>query len=180
MKSARTGLTAALIALLVPAVLSGCSGAAAPANTSSAPTTSASSTSAAPSPSASQTSAAPTPSASTDGNILTPEQRLEMYVQAEKAQTDKVLEQSKGTYKKVVITSEAPGTIIFTYTFAKKLDRKVAKKYFDGMVSTLESVLDKNVYPAMNKVGVVDPKVRFVYLNSDSSKLWSHTFAPKA
>lgn len=176
MKSAaRTGLSAVLIAMLVPAVLSGCSAPVAPEKTSSAPATSA-----APSPSASQTSAAPTPSASTGSNLLTPEQRLEVYVQAEKAQTDKVLADSKGAYKKVVVSSEAPGTVIFTYTFAKKLDSKVAKKYLNGIEPTLKALLEKNVYPAMNKVGVVDPKVRVIYLNSNGSKLWSHTFGPKA
>jgi len=169
--SARLGISILLAALAAPIVLSGCTSAVTAVKPSMVTSSSTSAS----------TSAGPSTSPSTSSSsLLSPEQALDMYVKAEQAQIDQVLEQNKGAFKGLKISSEAPGTSIFEFTMAKKMDLKVAKKYFNSMIPTFESLLDKQGWAAMSKMGVVEPKVRYIYRNPNGSELWSHTFAPKA
>lgn len=169
--SARLGISVVLAALVAPIVLSGCTSAA------SVATSAASTSASAPAPASASPSASPSESSS---SLLSPEQALDMYVKAEQSQIDQVLEQNKGAFKSLKITSEAPGTTIFEFTMAKKMDLKAAKKYFDSMIPTFDDLLKKQGWDAMTKIGVVEPKVRYIYLNPDGTSLWKHTFEPKA
>jgi hypothetical protein len=119
-------------------------------------------------------SASPTPTAdasTTDAAALT------AFVAAVQDQVP-ALEKSFGkTYRKITITADPPTTMVYTYTFGKKVDRSLAKSAFDKQAKSLQDVCDKQVFPSMKLAGVSAPKARYVFLNPDGSKIWSRTFA---
>lgn len=175
--SAHKSLSVLLAALAAPIALSACSGPApAPAPSASSATSAPSS---APTSASASPSASPTPS-TTSTQLLSESQALELYVQSERAQTDKVLKDSKGAYKSLKVTGQAPGTVHFVFTFAKKTDNATAKKYLNGSVPTLQSVLDQKVFPMMTTTGVTNPKVIYEFRSRSGAKIWSHTFSPKS
>jgi hypothetical protein len=85
-----------------------------------------------------------------------------------------------GMYSKISIETEDPGTIIYSYTYAKAIDGKAGESALKQQYPTLQSSCETAVYPAMKAGGVtVDPKVKYEFHNSDGSLVGSYTCVDK-
>ncbi|WP_062305512.1 hypothetical protein [Demequina subtropica] len=92
-----------------------------------------------------------------------------------------ILESFGGVYDSLEVTGEAPGTVIYTYTFADEVDPALGAEGLDAMVSTLQELCDSVVFDEMALYDVTeDPTVVYTYLNPDGSEIWSHAFVPSA
>lgn len=123
------------------------------------------------------------PDASTQAAIETKQRlkqdhaALDAYVEAERSTIPAILESAPGMYSEVTVDSVYPDTVLFRYVYAEVLDPAFAADYFDGMVPTLQTMCDTNVFPGMERVGVPGPqKVTYSFFNVDGSELWSKTF----
>lgn len=127
---------------------------------------------------------APTTTPTSEAPIATPSVEvkefsngLDAYVDSEASQIPDILEQFEGTYSDITIVGEQPDLIIFTYTFADALDPAVAVPALDDQMPQFEEAGTTIIFPAMEIYGVTPTqRMRFTYLNSDGSLLWSHDF----
>jgi hypothetical protein len=82
-------------------------------------------------------------------------------------------------YSDIRIVTEPPGTIEYAYYNTEPIDPDDAESYFNGMIPTLQTLSDTQLFPEMARAGVtVDPRVRYTYYNPDGSVIWSHDFDP--
>lgn len=101
---------------------------------------------------------------------------LDSYVAAAQASIPTIMDSLPGTYTLVQILAMQPDTVEFVYTYAKAVDAAGAAAQLDTMIPKLQSASD-SMFPGMKTAGItVAPKVRFTYLNSDGTMLWSHLF----
>ncbi|WP_062518278.1 DUF4854 domain-containing protein [Demequina gelatinilytica] len=106
---------------------------------------------------------------------------LDTYVALVKDTVPSILESFDGVYDGLEVTGEAPGTVVYTYTFADHVDPAVGAESLDAMVSTLQELCDSVVFDEMAAYDVTeDPTVVYTYLNPDGSEIWSHSFVPSA
>lgn len=102
---------------------------------------------------------------------------LDSYVAAAQASIPTIMKSSPGTYTQVQIVATQPDTVEFVYSYAKAVDPAAAAAYLETMIPTLQSASDSSMFPEMRNAGItVSPKVRFTYVNSDGTMLWSHVF----
>lgn len=82
-----------------------------------------------------------------------------------------------GGYTSVETTAEHPSTIVVTYTFAEALDPDASDADFEegkqAMVDGAQETLTE-----MKRVGIENPRMRFVFLNPDSTVVWETEAAP--
>ncbi len=115
----------------------------------------------------------------TSDQTQTEESALEAYAAAERAALPSVMDQNPGVFSDIIVEIEEPGSLIFTYTYAEAMDVATTASNLDGLVDQLQQSCDDQVFPAMDAAGVPDPKsVTYVYLDSDGSQIWTHTFSP--
>jgi hypothetical protein len=102
---------------------------------------------------------------------------LDNYVAAAQASIPTIMDSSPGTYTQVQILATQPDTVEFVYTYAKAVDPSAAAAYLDTMIPTLQTASETSMFPEMKTAGITaSPKVRFTYVNSDGTQLWSHVF----
>ncbi len=112
------------------------------------------------------------PAAGVDQNAA-----LDSYVAAAQGSISSIMDQSNGLYSQIQILGTHPDSVEFVYTYKKQIDPTAAASYFDTMIPALQSASDSSIFPEMKTAGItVAPKVRFTYLNSDGTTLWSHLF----
>lgn len=120
-----------------------------------------------------QATAEPSDVASGDQNAA-----LDAYVALELEQADAVMEAYGDTYSDFAVEPQYPDTVLYTYTYADELDPEAAAAALDEVAATIKDGADSSIFPTMTQLGVVDPKLTFVYLNPDGTVLWSKTFEP--
>lgn len=103
---------------------------------------------------------------------------LDAYVAQEQANIPAIMEMTPGMYSAIAIEAAPPSTIVFRYVYAEQVDPVASAEYFDGMVPTLQTLCDTQVFPALQKAGVTDPSAVYTYVNADGSEVWTHTFMP--
>jgi len=88
------------------------------------------------------------------------------------AQTTAVdtLQKNSATYSNVTITGEGDHTLVYTYTYKNALDAAKCKAALEAQAPALKSAA-QTVNAALKAAGVVDPAVKFIYLNSDGSMI---------
>ena len=165
-------VTRAAVALMMLGLVSGLAGCAGSGDKSTpAPTT------ALQSPVATKSAPAVTEQPSAAASGVDQGAALDSYVAAAQASIPTIMDSSPGTYTQVQIVATQPDTVEFVYTYAKAVDPAAAATYLDTMIPTLQSASDSSMFPEMRHAGItVSPKVRFTYLNSDGTMLWSHLF----
>ena len=101
---------------------------------------------------------------------------LETYVEGERKTLPDIMAASSGAYSDIIVESEPPAGVVFTYTFTEQTDPAAATDYFESIVPDLQDSVDSAVFPAMESYGVTgDLSVTYVYLNPDGSEVWSKT-----
>ena len=102
---------------------------------------------------------------------------LQKFVDASQDGIKSVAEASAGTYSKVAIEAEAPGTLVYEYYFATAQDAAAMKVEMDKQADSFGQVVTDTVLPAMKTAGVTDsPAVKYVFFNEDGSEIWSQVY----
>ncbi len=102
---------------------------------------------------------------------------LDAYVAAAQEQIPAIME-SMGdaavAFSGIDILGDAPSTLEYVYYFAEEMDPVATSENMDAAVGALEETATTMVLPEMAANGIVDPKVRYTYLNADGSEIWSY------
>lgn len=107
------------------------------------------------------------------------ETALDRYAAAEREALPSVMDANPGVFSDIIVETEEPGSLTFTYTYAQAMDVATTASNLDGLIDQLQQSCDEQVFPAMDAAGVPDPKtISYVYLDSDGSEIWNHTFSP--
>jgi len=123
--------------------------------------------------------ASATQPAATDTAPAAEQAPIDTYAAALQAQIPSLLDTYSATYSDIRIASVKPATIEYAYVYLEQNDPTAVAAYFDGMVPTLQTLCDTQLFPEMANFGVtVDPKVRYTYYNPDGSLIWTHDFSP--
>ena len=104
---------------------------------------------------------------------------LDNYVAAAQHQIPALVAGYNGMYSDAAINAIHPGTVEYSYRFAKQADPVAAKSFFDSMVPKFQTACDTQLFPDMKRAGITTSQsVKYTYLNADGSEIWSHTFTP--
>jgi hypothetical protein len=105
--------------------------------------------------------------------------KLDKMIEATQPLIPDLVASFNGLYSDIAIEGEHPGTVVYTYVYAEQLDAKETAEGLDGMIPTLQSIVDSQVFPGMTQQGVTDQQqVIYAYVNADGAEIWSHTFTP--
>jgi hypothetical protein len=96
--------------------------------------------------------------------------KLEEYLDTSKDALNSVKE-SLGDTMEVTVSGEGT-TLIYTYKFKIEIDEAQVSA-LKKQESTLKQTAESTIIPEMEKFGIKNPQVKYVYLNSDGSELYS-------
>lgn len=100
---------------------------------------------------------------------------LAAMVAAGEAEVESLRESMASTYSSIEVTGVGDDTLVYTYTYATQINGKAAAGELEDRRAELQQIATDTVIPALEGGGVVDPKVRYVYLNADGSEIWTVT-----
>jgi hypothetical protein len=122
----------------------------------------------------------PAPTRSAEVTTPAPESKaLQKYIAALQPSIPSAMKRFDDLYSDFTISAAEPSTMVYEYTFARQVDPAKGRKGLEGMVPTLKTLCDTQVFPEMKLAGIKSPKVRYTYINADGSRLWSKTFKAK-
>lgn len=118
-----------------------------------------------------QTPADPAPDAKAQAELL------EKYAERERTSLAPILEQYKEIYADINVLTQAPGTVIFDYTYAAALDVAATQANLEAMIPDLTKEIDDSVFPQMRSFGLEGPlEVVYSYKGPDQALVWEHSF----
>ncbi|MDR1953039.1 MAG: DUF4854 domain-containing protein [Clostridiales Family XIII bacterium] len=96
--------------------------------------------------------------------------KLEEYIDASKDALNSMKE-ALGDTMELTVSGEGT-TLVYTYKFKIDVDKAQASA-LEKQESTLKQTAESAIIPEMKKSGIKNPQVKYVYLNSDGSELYS-------
>ena len=85
----------------------------------------------------------------------------------------------EGTYSDIKLDAVYPGTVRYRYVLANQVNGGKAAGELKKQAPTLQSSCKTALFPVMKNAGItVEPRVEYLYLNADKSKVWSYTCKP--
>lgn len=98
---------------------------------------------------------------------------LVSYIEASRSLAEAELERYSDVYSNFTMTAEGSGTLVYEYTFHDLVDTGQVEAQVSSLASTLAETANSVIFPEMREVGVIDPIVRWVYLNADGTVIAS-------
>lgn len=106
----------------------------------------------------------------------TQEEVLNDYVDAVREQSSNFIDQFEGVYSDFDVRGIAPSTVEYEYVYAMQVNSVASKVELKKQKPTIKSMCKTLLFPEMKREGITkNPKIRFIYLNADRTKIWSYT-----
>lgn len=135
-------------------------------------------------PSTSPSPQATAPAATQEPAGADQQQALDDYLEFERADADNFLSQNPGLFTGITVDGTLVPTgshVVLTYTYVQALDPTEGAAYFDTQIPAFEDQGVTAAFPLMRNMGMEGALyIEFVYLNPDSSEIWSHVFMQDA
>lgn len=117
----------------------------------------------------------PSDNTSSSASEQTNEDILKGIVDVEKIALDVEKEAKKAEFSDMQVAAKEPNGIVYTYTFANKVDKATETAKIEAAEADLKSKTDV-INSQLTKIGIKDPFVSVTYLNSDGTDVWSKTY----
>lgn len=97
---------------------------------------------------------------------------LEAYVELARPAFEAEVASYSGVYRKIDLVAVAPNTMYYIYTYRDYVDAGQVQAHLASQDATLDG-LARTIKPELRQAGVKNPKINWVYLNSDGSHIAS-------